>query len=136
MATKRTKVEELSIFTIGIGIIIAALSVWAAFVLTPAPGTEASYLWLGIPVGLGGLFIVLGGLLRRFPSPVLVLTILFAVVGGLLLDLVVGFNMAKAAISLVIIVLILKSGLDALAEVGMPIGGRKSGTPNSSLEED
>lgn len=125
MAKQRTRIDELSIFTIGLGVIISLFSIWASFILQPAPGTQRSLVGLAFPVGLGLLYVILGVLTKQRRNVALVIVTLVAVCGGLLVDLVLDFSVIKVVVNGILIACILKFGLDGLAEAGLAIGGRK-----------
>jgi hypothetical protein len=117
MAAKRTKVQELSIFTIGIGIILAVLTLWLTFALQPTPGEERSSLLLIVPLAIAVTYVVLGFLVRKFKSPGLIILTMILVAAGFGIDLIIGFNIVKAVIDVLVISMIVKTGREALTEI-------------------
>lgn len=117
MASKRTKVQELSIFTIGIGIILAVLTLWLTFALQPTPGQERSPLLLVVPLAIAVTYVVLGLLIRKFKSSSIIILTMIFVAAGFAIDIIIGFNIVKAVIDVLVISMIAKTGWEALTEV-------------------
>ena len=113
----KSKVKELGIFTVGIGILLAILTLWLSLMLQPAPGQPRSAALVAVPVAISVIYIVLGALTLRFKSRAIIQVTIGLVVLGFLLDLLIGFNVVKAVISGLIIALIVKTGREALDEV-------------------
>ncbi len=113
----RTKTDELGIFTIGIGIVFAALSLWLTFTLRPNPGRQQSLLAVVVTLAICAIYVVLGILTRRTKSAGQIqLTVAFVVL-GFLVDLALGFSILKLFISGFVIFLIVKTGVQAIGEV-------------------
>ena len=117
MAAKRTKAQELSIFTIGIGIILAVLTLWLTFALQPTPGQQRSQLLLIVPLVIAATYVVLGFLVRKLKSPGIIILTMILVAAGFAIDLIIGFNVVKAVIDVLVISMIVKTGREALTEV-------------------
>ena len=117
MAAKRTKAQELSIFTIGLGIILAVLTLWLTFALQPTPGQQRSQLLLIVPLVIAATYVVLGFLVRKLKSPGIIILTMILVAAGFAIDLIIGFNVVKAAIDVLVISMIVKTGREALTEV-------------------
>lgn len=117
MAAKRTKAQELSIFTIGLGIILAVLTLWLTFALQPTPGQQRSQLLLIVPLVIAATYVVLGFLVRKLKSPGIIILTMILVAAGFAIDLIIGFNVVKAVIDVLVISMIVKTGREALTEV-------------------
>lgn len=112
----KSKVTELGVFAIGIGVLIAVVVlVVANSVLPPQPPMSGPQLVL--PLGICGAFIVLGALTLILKNRVIILITVALLVLGLVLDLAIGFNPIKLLISGAIIWLIIKTGKEAAQEV-------------------
>ena len=122
MEPSRSKVQELSIFTAGVGVILIWLTLWMWYVMGREPG-RASALALGVPLGVGAVFIVLGALTARTPRPWLIKLTVAAVALGFVVDLLAGFHVVKAVLFVFVIGAILKTGGEALAEVRAAAAG-------------
>ena len=117
MAAKRTKAQELSIFTIGLGIILAVLTLWLTFALQPTPGQQRSQLLLIVPLVIAATYVVLGFLVRKLKLPGIIILTMILVAAGFAIDLIIGFNVVKAVIDVLVISMIVKTGREALTEV-------------------
>ncbi len=117
MASGLTKIQELSIFTIGIGIILALLALWLTFALQQIPEQERSPLFLIVPLAIAVTYVVLGFLVLKFKSSGIIILTMILVAAGFAIDLIIGFNIVKAVIDVVVISMIVKTGRKALAEV-------------------
>ena len=128
--TPRGKIKELSIFTIGLGVILAVLTSWLSYAMQPVTGQGRSALTLLVPLGISMLFIILGVLTRCIGTPLIVKITMATVTVGFGLDLLLGFNVIKAIIVCVIIGLVFKTGRQALiearAKVATPLHGEKA----------
>ena len=111
-----TKVQELGIFATGIGVLLAALTLWLNYAVQPDPGRERSLGVIAIALGFGAVYVVLGVLTLLLKSRVIIQLTISIVVLGLLLDLLIGFNVIKAIISGLVICLVIKTGRQALVK--------------------
>lgn len=118
MADRRTKnIRDLSTFTIGIGILMAVLTLWLTYAMQPSAGQQPSLLLVVVPLVISVVYIILGVLVRRLKSPGVVIATMLLVAAGFAIDLVIAFNIVKAAIDILIIFMIVKTGRSALVEI-------------------
>lgn len=113
----RTKTQELSIFTMGIGGVLITLTAWLAFTLNHSRWDDRFSLMLTIPIGLGALYIVLGLMIRKLKTPSVLRLSAGLIALGLCLDLFLSFNIAKAFIDLVVIGMVLRTTKGAIEEL-------------------
>lgn len=113
---KRTKLHELSILTIGLGVILAALTLWLVAALPAGRGEDRTE-DVQIALAIAAVFVTLGVLLRFFKSKVLVLVTATAICAGFLLDLVLYFNLFKSLIELAILTAIVVNVRQTLREL-------------------
>ena len=64
----RTKIDELAIFMIGFGIVIAAVSAYLYFGVRPAANFEKSVLSIAIPISIAAIMVILGFLVKKLRS--------------------------------------------------------------------
>lgn len=117
---KTGKIRELGIFTVGVGIIVAALTLYITFIIGPGPGVAVSPIALVLPLSMSVVYIVLGILTQRSANPTIIQVTMALVTLGFVFDLVVGFHIIKAVITGAVIGLIIKTGLEALKELEPP----------------
>lgn len=117
MAGKRTKVQELSIFTVGIGVILGALTLWFTYSVRPELGSDRSTLTLVVPLVVSVVLIILGVLTGILKSPAIINATMVFVALGFLLDMAIGLNVIKAVFEALVVVLVIKTGLGAVKEV-------------------
>ncbi len=126
MAEQRTKVQELSIFTVGIGVVLAALTLWLSFALRSEPGKERTTLMLVVPLLISAVLILLGVLTSIFKNPLMLTITMVFVVLGFGIDLVIGFNVVKAAIDVLVIALVVNTWRQAMKEVKPKVNPEQS----------
>lgn len=112
---KRSKVDELGIFAIGLGIITGALELWLSYATPRAGGVDRS---VGVSL-LGSAVYVVLGILTYFinGSSAIIVTTVALVVVGFLASLLINFSVVNAIVSVVVVLLVVKTGYDALKEV-------------------
>ena len=113
----RTKLDELGIFTIGIGVLSIILPLLSTFELRPDQDADFRSMILVISLVFGSLLIALGILVRRLKNPKLIYLTMAIFVAGSALDILGGLHPIRTVISLVILALIIQTGRAALAEV-------------------
>ena len=111
------KVRELGIFTIGIGVIIAVVTLWLTFALQPTSGEQGSPLLVVVPLVSSGVYVLLGFLVRKLRTSGTIILTLVLVAAGFVIDLAIGANIVKGTIDAVIILLVTKTGRAAIKEV-------------------
>jgi hypothetical protein len=114
----RTKVQELGIFAIGIGILLAALLLWLMYATSPQPGRERSSVFPAVTLSICAICVVLGVLTLRLKSRLIIQLTVAVLILGFIAELLISFNVIKAIISACVIWLIIKTGREALKEVG------------------
>lgn len=126
MKPKRTKVQELSIFTVGIGVILAALTLWLTFAMEPtySPHTKWAFRFAML---ISVIYVALGAMTGVLKNRPIIMTTMVVLVAGLLTDLLLGLSIPKAVVSGLIIMLVVKTGRQALAEVN-PDGSHQGET--------
>jgi hypothetical protein len=117
MEQRRTKVQELAIFTVGIGVLLAVLTLWLSFALQPEPGRQRSAYLIAVPLAISAVYVVLGVLTGKVKSPSIITATMVVVVLGFVLDLAIAFNIVKAVLDVLVIMLVMKTGREALQEV-------------------
>lgn len=117
MAKTRTKVQELSIFSCGVGVVVCVLTLWLSVVMRPEPGRHQSVMIVALPILFGVVLIVLGVLTRKVASRAIVVTTVIVVMLGFVADMVVAFHPGRAVVDGLIVAFIAKSGLEAYREI-------------------
>jgi hypothetical protein len=131
---KSTKINELGVFTIGIGVLIAALAIWFWFMLDPPRGKVRDFKTVAIPVAFGAVYILLGLLTLKLRSRMIIQITSGLVTVGLLLELINSFHIGKLILSGIAIWLINTTAKGAVADVQESSGGVQ-GDDGSSLPE-
>ena len=93
------------------------LTLWLTFALQPTPGQQRSQLLLIVPLVIAATYVVLGFLVRKLKSPGIIILTMILVAAGFAIDLIIGFNVVKAVIDVLVISMIVKTGREALTEV-------------------
>ncbi len=114
----RSKVNDLGIFAIGIGLIGAAMSIWTYVLAQRDPTIDLSPSVLAVPLGICATFVVLGILTLTLKSRPVIMATMGLLVLGLVADLLLSLNVGKLVISGLIIWLVVKTGNEAMQEVG------------------
>jgi hypothetical protein len=106
-----------------------ALTLWLTMMLTPPLGAESlPAVVLAVPLSICAVFITLGALTLSVRSPLVIQATMGFLALGLIVDLLLGFNVVKLLISGGIAWLIIKTGNEALQEAGKTAIQRQPGS--------
>ncbi|MDB2686163.1 hypothetical protein N9Y42_03040 [Mariniblastus sp.] len=111
----RSKIDELAIFTAGLGGIIAAVLIWLT-IATPTNAGRSISAFITPPLVAACLLMLLGLVIKLTRNKAVIYFTLALVVLLFLVDLLLGFNPIKALISGTILYLIIKNGREAIRE--------------------
>ena len=110
----KIQIDELAIFTIGLGVILAALVSWLLYASPPVP--NRSTVLTVIPFAAAGLLVVLGLIVKYVRNMASIYAALAIISVMFLGDLLIGFNPIKVVISGAIVFMVIKVGRSALLE--------------------
>ena len=115
-SASRSKIDELAIFSIGFGIIIAALLAWIALVVKSDPDelTAAFYVF---PIIAAVVLIAVGIAVKTIRTKNIVINALALLAGLFLIDSILFFHFVKLLISAAIVTMIAKCCIAAISEI-------------------